>query len=406
MPKSLRSAAGDVLELTGRLVDRFGPRIFGSASCARTAEEIATELGRHCDGVRKERFSARPGAFWNSTRVSAVAYIAGTILLIVGGDWIYLSVLFFLIILLEIVNFVFYAHLFDPFFPRVEGNNVVGTVEPAGTAKQQVIVVGHHDSTYVYTFFTRLRKLFALRVLGAYLFAFFGFFTSILFGVYRLVDQTEPVCSDALLIALLAGLVFIVPIFFYIGRKGSPGAGDNLVACALGIKVAEFFGGLPEPRRLQRTRLTILSTDGEEPGLLGAEAFARKHRKELHAMKTYVLNFDSIYRTRDLTLLTKDRNGTIRLSGAMVEEFGAIAAKLDYPVKVIPIPTFAGATDAARFAEIGVEASSIVGLPIPPIRENPGFHTPDDTLEQIEPEAVAACLGIACRYIEEKDRSG
>ena len=238
MPESIQSAAREVLELTGRLVDRFGPRIFGSASCARAAEQIAAELGRTCHSVRRERFTARPGAFWNSTRVSAVAYVAGTILLIIEGNWIYLSILFFLVILLEIVNFVFYAHLFDPFFPKVEGTNVVGTVEPAGTAKQQVIVVGHHDSTYVYTFFTHLRKFFAFRVLGAYLFAFYGFFLSILFSVYRLVDRSEPVCSNALLIALLAGFVFIVPIFFYIGGKGSPGAGDNMVSCALGIKIS------------------------------------------------------------------------------------------------------------------------------------------------------------------------
>jgi Zn-dependent M28 family amino/carboxypeptidase len=173
----------------------------------------------------------------------------------------------------------------------------------------------------------------------------------------------------------------------------------------MGIKIAERFGGVHAPKRLRRTRVIILSTDGEEAGLLGAEAFARKHREELLAVKTYVLNFDSIYKARELTLLTKDRNGTIRLSGDMMEECSAIAAELGYPVKMIPIPAFAGATDAARFAEIGVEALSIIGMHIPPIRENPGFHTPSDTVEQIEPQAVEACLDIACRYILEKDRT-
>ena len=272
--------------------------------------------------------------------------------------------------------------------------------------KQQIIVVGHHDSTYVYTFFVRLRKLFAFRVLGAYLFAFLGLFTSILFSGYRLVDQSEPLCSDALLIALLVGLVFIVPIFFYIGRKGSPGAGDNMVACAIGIKIAEFFGGGSTQRSLQRTRLIILSTDGEEPGLLGAEAFAREHRDELLTVKTHVLNFDSIYRTRDLTVLTKDRNGTIRLSGSLAADLHRTAGELGCSIKMSPILIFTGATDAARFAEIGVEASSIVGLPIPPIREQLGFHTPNDTVDNIEPEAVEVCLKIAQRYILKKDRSG
>jgi Zn-dependent M28 family amino/carboxypeptidase len=282
---------------------------------------------------------------------------------------------------------------------------VIGVIEPAGPAAQQIVVVGHHDSTYVYTYLARLRKLYVFRIGGAYLFSLFGFCISLLFGLYRIVNQSEPACRGVLLIILLAGLFFMVPVFFYMGRKGSPGAGDNLVACAMGIKIAERFGGVHAPKRLQRTRVIILSTDGEEPGLLGAEAFARKHRAELLKVKTRVLTFDSIYKARELTLLTKDRNGTIRLSGAMAEDCGAIAAELGYPVKMSPIPTFAGATDAARFAEIGVEALSIIGMAIPPIRENPGFHTPNDTVERIEPEAVEACLDIACRYIQEKDRS-
>ena len=404
--ESLKRAARDVLDLTGRLVDKLGPRIFGSASCARAADEIATELGRHCDTVRKERFSGRPGAFWHSTKVSSLAYIAGLFLLIVGGNLVYLSILFFLIILLEIVNFIFYSHLFDPFFPRVEGTNVIGVVEPAGPATQQIFVVGHHDSTYIYTYFARLRKLYVFRIGAAYLFSLFGFCVSLLLGLYRLIDKSDPADRGVLLIILLAGLFFMVPVFFYMGRKGSPGAGDNLVACAMGIKIAERFGGVHAPKRLRRTRVIILSTDGEEPGLLGAGSFAREHRDELLAVKTYVLNFDSIYRTRDLTALTKDRNGTIRLSASMAADLHRTAGELGHSIKVSSIPIFAGATDAARFAEIGVEASSIVGLPIPPIREELGFHTQNDTVERIEPEAVEACLEIAYHYILDKDRLG
>jgi aminopeptidase YwaD len=104
-----------------------------------------------------------------------------------------------------------------------------------------------------------------------------------------------------------------------------------------------------------------------------------------------------------LTALTRDRNGTIRLSGSMADDLRRIAAQLGRPIKMSPIPIFAGATDAARFAEIAVEALSIVGLPIPPIREELGFHTLNDTVENIEPEAVEACLEIAQRYVLEKD---
>ena len=177
------------------------------------------------------------------------------------------------------------------------------------------------------------------------------------------------------------------------------------MACAMGIEIAELLGGERTRRPLQSTRLIILSTDGEEPGLLGAGSFAREHRDELLAVKTYVLNFDSIYRTRDLTALTRDRNGTMPLSRSMGEDFHRVASQLGRSIKMSPIPIFAGATDAARFAEVGVEALSVVGLPIPPIREEIGFHTSGDTVENIEPEAVEACLEIAQRYILETDRA-
>jgi hypothetical protein len=403
---SLKSAVRDVLDLTGRLVDKLGPRVFGSASCARAADEIATEMGRYCDSVHKEQFTAHPGAFWHSPKVISLAYIAGSGLLIVGGEWVYLSILFFLIDLLLVLNFIFYAHLTDPFFPKIEGTNVIGTIEPAGPVTQQVILIGHHDSTYVYTLMARLPKLFLIRYMGAFFFLFIGFCTSLLFSFYRLAYQTKPTYSGVLLIVLLAGLLFIVPFFFSIGRKGSPGAGDNLVACMMGIKIPELLSDEHSSRPLQRTRVRILSTDGEEPGLLGAEAFARLHREELLDVKTFALNLDSIYKAHELTLVTKDRNSTIRLSAAMAEDCRRIATELGLPVRMCPFPPFGGASDAARFAEIGVEALTITGMSIPPNLEELGYHTPNDTVERIEPAAVEAGLHIAYRYILEKDRLG
>lgn len=135
--------------------------------------------------------------------------------------------------------------------------------------------------------------------------------------------------------------------------------------------------------------------------------FARRHREELRVVKTYVLNFDSIYLARDLALVTADRNGTIRLSRPMVEDCRRIAAEMDQPIKAGPISTGGGVdTDAARFAEIGVEAVSIIGLSTALIRDGLVFHTPNVTVEHIEPEAVEACLNVACRYIHERDHTG
>jgi hypothetical protein len=127
----------------------------------------------------------------------------------------------------------------------------------------------------------------------------------------------------------------------------------------------------------------------------------------LWVVQTYVPNFDSIYLARDLALVTVDRNGTIRLSRPMVEDCRRITAEMDQPIKAGPISTGGRVvTDAARFAEIGVEAVSIIGLSTALIRDGLVFHTPNDKVEHIEPEAVEACLSVAYRYIHEKDHTG
>jgi aminopeptidase YwaD len=403
--ETISTSAREVLSLTGHLVERLGARILGSASCAEAADEIAAELVKTCNNVHKERFVAHPGAFWHSGELLSVAYSAGLALLAAGGPWIYLSTLFFLIDLLLLLNFIFYTHPFDPFFRKVEGTNVIGCIEPAGAATQQILVVGHHDTAYAWRFLDHFQNLFAFRVLGAILSLFVGLISSLLWSFHRLAYRADPVYSVVLLIAVLAGLIFIVPYFFYFHKEGSPGAGDNLVACAIGIKIAELLHGDRMSRPLKRTRVIILSTDGEEPGLLGAEAFVRTHRQELLGIKTYVLNFDSIYRARDLALVTADRNGTIRLSAPLVEDCRKIAMDLGRSIKVGPIPTGGGATDAARFAEIGVEATSIIGISTALIRNGLVFHTANDTVEHIEAEAVETCLSIVYRYIRKKDHA-
>jgi hypothetical protein len=98
----------------------------------------------------------------------------------------------------------------------------------------------------------------------------------------------------------------------------------------------------------------------------------------LWVVQTYVPNFDSIYLARDLALVTADRNGTIRLSRPMVEDCRRIAAEMDQPIKAGPISTGGRVvTDAVRFAEIGMEAVSIIGLSTALIRDGLVSHTPN-----------------------------
>jgi Zn-dependent M28 family amino/carboxypeptidase len=168
--------------------------------------------------------------------------------------------------------------------------------------------------------------------------------------------------------------------------------------------IAHYFhserrNGLP----LKHTRLILLSTDGEEIGQRGAIQYVQDHSSLLHATPTFVLNIDSVYHYRDLTVLTRDRNFTCRLSDSMVSDICMVARDHGLSLKRRPIPFGGGGTDAAAFAVAGIKATSIVGMPTGFISRDHLYHTSKDTVERIEVVAVRAVLEIASGYIRMVD---
>lgn len=206
-------------------------------------------------------------------------------------------------------------------------------------------------------------------------------------------------------IMILAGTVFVVPLFRYYGRTASPGAGDNLASSLMLVKLAEVFKSGDPRISLKHTRLIFLSFDGEENGQRGSLHYAEAHRAELLETKTFVFNIDTLNRLRNLVFLRTDTNGFVRLSKPLTDECLRIAAELGYPLQSIRFPFGGGGTDAGRFARIGVEAVSLIGISTRFIRKDVVYHTSRDTVENMEPEALEAGLNLAANYILEKDKT-
>ncbi|MHA1744507.1 MAG: M28 family peptidase, partial [Promethearchaeota archaeon] len=80
-----------------------------------------------------------------------------------------------------------------------------------------------------------------------------------------------------------------------------------------------------------------------------------------------------------------------------------IAQNLGYKTEKGPITWGGGATDAGEFAKIGVSAVTILGMKNTAIREGLYYHTPEDTVDKIEPAAVRAVLEITASFIAKKD---
>ncbi len=400
-----KEIAVHTLEMTRSIIDKYKARITGTKACLMAAKDIAKAFTGHCDSVNEETFDVHPGALWNAGRGATLAYILAFILLAIGGVCVYISMGVCLAAMLYVVSHYFcFGRLFDRLFRRTTGCNITGTIEPVQPARQQILVVGHHDSPFVMSFMERAQKWAGLRLglaAGAYLYITV---LSITAGLEQAIGGSTWALYGAHILIALVGLVLVSQLFFVQTRRPSPGAGDNLNASAIAASMAGYFATQKKMGKpLQHTKVIFLSTDAEEAGLKGACAFAAKYRAQLRGLPTYVFNIDSVYALEHLACITRDCHGGVPLSKRMAEEVCDTARKLGYKMKQVALGLGGGGTDAAAFARAGIEATTIIGMSTSVFDEGRVYHTLGDTVESIAPEAVEAVLDIGVNYILKKD---
>jgi Zn-dependent M28 family amino/carboxypeptidase len=193
-------------------------------------------------------------------------------------------------------------------------------------------------------------------------------------------------------------------MFGYISKRESPGAGDNIIGCAIGIKLAEIFQN-PE-NVLQNSRIVVLLTDGEEVGQKGAKFFIKNNQDLLKNTKTIIINIDSIYEYEDISLVRRDRNGFSRLSSDLLIDIRTVAMDLGHAFKTISIPFGGGGTDAGQFARNKIKTINIIGTPTNAFRKEIVFHTMKDSPEKISNKAVCAVIEVVSEYLKKIDITG
>jgi Zn-dependent M28 family amino/carboxypeptidase len=193
-------------------------------------------------------------------------------------------------------------------------------------------------------------------------------------------------------------------MWFFASKKGTPGAGDNLIASSIALSLGNYFREIRETDQgLEHTRLIIASFDAEEEGLRGARAFAKKHEEHFKNVKTYMINMDCLYDEKELFFLTSDLNNFVKLDDDLAQELMAISETLGIKTKTQPLAFLTGGTDAAELAKKGVHATTIIGMPWTNASRSNVYHTPKDTLEHVSPKVVSDTIQIIHRYIVEKD---
>ncbi|MFA6648388.1 MAG: M28 family peptidase, partial [Candidatus Izemoplasmatales bacterium] len=260
----------NAFSLAEDIINKTGPRLAGTSAAKEAASLLHKEVKFYTNESHIEEFYLHKGAFLGWIKILVICYI-----LSLGFLWFnlpYLSLALSLIsILVLVLQFFFYLPIIDIFYPKRKGYNVVGYIEPKKEIKKQVIISGHHDSARVFNFFIHQPALYNLRVTGAIIYVLIMVILSIISGIFK-----NPTLSISINIFLSLGLVLIIQMWFFASSKGTPGAGDNLIASTMAIELGRYFS----ENKLDHTRIIITSFDAEEEGLRGARAFAKANKEK------------------------------------------------------------------------------------------------------------------------------
>lgn len=403
--------AKQALQMVSDLIDRFGSRLAGSASCTQTAEALAESLESSCDRVEQETFAFHPEAFLGWIRILVVIYPISLLFL-----WISFPLLSLLTaaggLVIMTLEFFLYKEILDRWYPKATGVNVFGVIEPQEEVRHTVVFSGHHDSAKVFNFFTQKPHLYLLRIgigLGAFVliavvslvYTLDELFTG---GLFAFGIPGLPVILFALLLS--AALPWVLKLWHFVSDEGTPGAGDNLISSAMGVQLAQYLrNNAHMDIPLRHTRVVIASFDGEEAGLRGSRVFFESHRSDTSVLagKVHHFNVDCPYDAKDLFFLTSDINGSVKLSQEMATKCVTIAKSMGFEAFSQPIAFLTGGTDAAESAKCGFDAVTLMAMPWGNTERSSVYHTPNDLPEAIDLKAVEETLSIAIRYIEQVD---
>lgn len=388
--------ANSALSRTANWIDKFGGRLAGSPACRATAEAIRADLSALGLSANVETFQTHPDAFTKFYRIDILLYAAGVVLLWLNQPLAAALVTSFMIFGAG-QQFGYYREFYDRLYPLKTCQNVTATLEPQGEVRQQLIFSGHHDSAQELKFLKGNQRLYGLKILLPDATRMLAMVTAWCWVFWQLITGHAPIFMPYARILLVFGFLVVFSKFFLFSKEAVPGAGDNLIASSMLVDLAARFKaeGQSTCSTLEHTRLLFVSFDAEEAGLRGSRAWVKAHRQELTDLPTFALNIDSVYHLADLQFLTSDLNNHLKLDQDLAQKCIVIARRLGFPAKPALMKFGGGATDAAELARAGVKATTLIAMSTDLVRDGLVYHTMRDTVDAIEPEAVAACLSIA-----------
>lgn len=387
------------MERCASIISRTGGRDAGSGGAAEAARELLEAFRPVCDQASLSPASGNPSAWWAVYKLIPIVTVLMTILL-----WAGLPLVSFI---LGMLASIYAARVMTcrPFGRKGRDGlvNVDAVIEPEGRPRKTLVFTAHHDSA-------RMMERGQDGLLSCLYLPVAQFLMACLLSLSLLVGDIAtgglfslglPQASMmVMMLALTALTPFQLKLWRLIGKESSPGAGDNLISSCLLTELAHYFSWKKgNGEGLKSTRLVFASFDGEECGLSGSAAWYREHADLVDGAS--VVNIDCPLSLPDLVFLTKDVNGFEALSQPLASHCAQVAASMGYKSATGPLPLFSGATDAASAARAGLEATTLMAMPLQ--ASSSRIHTSDDTVENLDLKTLEAVISICIRIAEKQD---
>lgn len=386
----------------------FGPRPVGSEAEKQAQEYMQADLEKWCDSVKREEYKCSDKAFMSWVPIGAVLLILNVLFFTLGWSAVGLA-LSALTLFFVLAEFIFYKPVLDVFFKKKTSGNVYGVRRASGETKKRIIVSGHTDSAFEWTYtYKGGRPVVALIIgvavvsillgLGANIYGiihFDGAFGSVVWG-----EDGNIALKILAVVMYLTVPVLVAAIRFCNYKLPVMGANDDLTGCFISCAVAKFLSD--NNIRFENTEVAVLCAGGEEAGLRGSKAFAKANKDMLNdGVETVFVGFDTIREPEFIKIYDKDMTGTVK-NDRRVAELIQEASKnvgVEVPIGAIEL----GSTDAAAMSQAGVPASSLTAMDPSPARY---YHTRLDTADNLSAPAIDLGVKIALETVFLYDEKG
>jgi acetylornithine deacetylase/succinyl-diaminopimelate desuccinylase-like protein len=385
MPDNERRAQ-PALDLIRLLAQEVGPRRPCSPEEARAGRELVSWLRERGVDVRLEDFRGY-ASFGYLYGLAFGASLAGALAQRKGrraGDVLTATTLAVLILEGDL-RLTPLSRLLS----RKPSANVVASIPPAGDERERVCLIGHLDSTRSGLMFHPRIARFLLLLLQI------PAISSALVTLGPLLRRSRV--GRSVHAFAIGGHLFALAMLAEREFRGVDvrGASDNASGSAVAAQLAAEYAAAP----LQHTRVDLLVTGCEESGLLGAQAYLRRHHEQ--ARRTTFINFDTVGGDVPLTYILREGVPLARPAAPRLVQLAAELARRRRDLRLVPAKRTAGLpTDATVALARGCEAITFLAQ----ARTIPHYHWPTDTIENIAPRTVERALEVGRELLAELDR--